>query len=332
MKITSKVLFVGITVLSFYSYPVLSMEEGSHNDQAARVHYKLIFDKGFPTPDPEDPYQERPTSLSESFLKDHPSYEFPTDGEHVVQLGNFQFGNYRVDTKMPLGRGDDGVCYLGRHIETGTYVAAKNRYMDFGKEDMHEEYKRLNALGRLYSVWSKEDTSTPNAFLIIPFVDGKPLTNYFSVQPWITTTIDGNKLRFSDLNAGVNLIGSMLNQLNYLAKKGILHDDASCNILVSNDHKRVVLIDFGWTGDLSNSSGTTYTSLDRLKFDARKYANHSFYFLGLTPFLHRGVDNNITEPQNVVDYLNTMPRVKEFNLKQFNEAFQKLKGTIEKVE
>jgi len=289
--------------------------------------YTCIFNKRNPIPDPDDPYQVVTTTLSESFLEkhreEHPSYQFPTKEDEVIVLGP-----YWIDPRMCLGRGDDGRCYLGKHLQTGAFVVAKKRYMTVDKEEMHQEVKNLKALGRLYGIWRKtdnHDTSTPNAYLIIPFVDGECLSRYLERQPWIKAECEGDELKFDDVNAGLTLVQSLIDQLNFISQRGVKHDDVSCNVLITSCYKHVVFVDFGYSGDLTPSSVMNFSPLLATEVDGRKYANYTFYLLGLKDFLRGGVGKNLRKPQDILRYLREMPRTNPFTLQQLNDAFKPLK-------
>ena len=297
--------------------------------------YECLFDKGGPIPDPANPYQACPTTLSDSFLKrheqDHSSYQFPIEGDGILVLGSYQ-----VDQGMMLGRGDEGAVFLARHVPSETYVAAKRRVLCSGEEEKHAEYKHLRSLGQLYSAWGKAmwDGTTPytHAFLIIPFVDGAELSRYHYNTPWITTTLSGNRLEISDVSAGMQLIRSMVAQLNYIAAKGAEHDTTASNILITNDFQEVVLIDFGYTGDLTDSSSTALTPLTPSKLCVNMYAFYCAYFLGAQNYFDQVQKGQIEGPSEIIEFLKVIPKgivdPRRLYLDAFNTAFQKLDASI----
>lgn len=312
MKSVAKILFITSMVFYPLSFPALAMEleETDASSYAgigtkAENGYICVADERPPHPHPDNPYKTCHTDLSDHFLEQqrNPSYQFPTSGDNVIELGT-----YRVDTNMHLGSGDDGTVYLARHLPSGIYAAAKSRGMTFGQDAYHDEYKNLKALNQLYAAWSKEREAEGYAhvYLIIPFVDGRIISHYSysSVPlPWIQTTLENTQLQFSDLSAGIRLIRSMANQLIYVTQKGVSHDQNVVNILITNDYQNVVLIDFGYSGDLSKSSSCDFPPLRASEFNIPIYGFCCNYILDTRKYVNQIREGQITGPSPIVNFL-----------------------------
>ena len=309
MKIVDKILFIAFVVFYSLLSPVVAMDEDfippAVKGTRAVNGYICVSDERPPYPHPDNPYKTYHTTLSDCFLKQHdnPSYQFPTSGDNVIELGD-----YRIDRGMHLGYGDDGYVYLARHIPTEIYVAAKSRGMTYGREEYHNEYKRLALLGQLYAAWTKgkEANDYCHAYLIIPFIDGKQISKYSNSQgslPWIKTTLEGTQLQFSDLSAGLRLLRSMADQLMYITQKGVLHDQDVGNIMITNDYQDVVLFDFGSSGDLSRSPSIDLPPFDASTFVVPIYGFCCNYILGTRKYLDDLREGQITGPLPIVDFL-----------------------------
>lgn len=318
MKSVSKVLFIATMVFYPLSSPTLAMEREESGMSSASCAVKgtrapngyiCVADERAPFPHADNPYKTFHTTLSDCFLEQHkkPSYQFPTSGGSLIELGE-----YRVDTEMYLGSGDDGFVYLARHIPTGIYAAAKRRGMAYLKEECHDEYKRLNALGQLYAAWNDEKD---NGYLIIPFVDGKQVDSYVGgPAPWIKTTLEDHCLQFSDLSAGLRLIRSMADQIIYITQKGALHDQNVKNIMITNDYQNVVLVDFGASEDFSRSPSPYLPPFNTSTFTTPIYAFCCNYLLDIRKYLSKLKEGQIMEPSPIVNFLKVVS-IDHFSLK-----------------
>lgn len=308
MKIVDKILLVVFVAFYFLPSPLAAMASEdlpilpAVKGTRAGNGYICVSDERPPYPHHDNPYKTYHTTLSDCFLGQHdnPSYQFPTSGANVIELGGYQ-----IDRGMHLGSGDDGGVFLARHIPTGIYPAAKSREMVYGKEEYHDEYKRLTALGQLYAAWIN---NSGHAYLIIPFIDGKQMSKYSNSQgslPWIKTTLVGDtQLQFSDLSAGIKLLQSMADQLMYITERGALHDQNVANIMITNDYQDVVLFDFGASGDLSRSPSANLPPFKASTFEVFIYGYCCNYILGTKEYfddLKEG--GKIVEPLPIVNFL-----------------------------
>lgn len=309
MKIVDNILLIAFVVFYSLLSPTVAMDEDPHAVKGTRAKngYICVSDERPPYPDEDNPYKTCHTTLSDCFLEQHnnPFYQFPTSGENVIELGE-----YRIDRDMSLGSGDDGNVFLARHIPTGIYAAAKSRGMTYGREEYHNEYKRLTVLGQLYAAWvkGKKPNGYCHAYLIIPFIDGKQISEYSNSQgalPWLKTTLlEGTQLQFSDLSAGLKLLRSMANQLVYITERGVLHDQDGGNIMITNDYQDVVLFDFGASGDLSRSPSTDFPPFDASTFSVFVYAYCCNYILGTKEYFNDLKEGGeIVEPLPIVNFL-----------------------------
>lgn len=340
MKIVGKILLVAFVAFYFLPPPVVAMvsEDLSTSPAVKGIRavngYICVSDERPPHPHPDNPYKTYHTTLSDCFLEQHnnPLYQFPTSGDNVIELGE-----YRIDRDMHLGSGDDGNVFLARHIPTGIYAAAKSRAMIYGREEYYDEYKRLTVLGQLYAAWIKEKDVNDSsyyaysyAYLIIPFIDGKQMSKYLNSQgslPWMETTLEDSQLQFSDLTAGLKLLRSLADQLVYITKKGVLHDQEVVNILITNDYQDVVLVDFGSSEDLSRSKSTDLPSFNASKFSVFVYAYCCNYILGTKEYFNDLKEGGeIVKPLPIVKFLRAI-NTDHWTLKL--DAFLKALETLE---
>jgi hypothetical protein len=280
--LTSAVLFC---FFSFYTFATEQQEE-----------YECIFDKGGPIIAPDNPYKEQYTKLSDSFLEKYPNCCSPS--EKVLCLGD-----YEIYLDRHLGAGGYGDVFLGKYLPKSIYVAAKRRQVYSKSPKKHDEYRRLVALGQLYSLWiEKSDESICYAYFVIPLVDGKEIGKYRKIQPWTTAFLEEGVLRFSN-NSGLHLVRSMFDQLLYIAKSGTHHDSSSSNIFISSDYNHVVLIDFGYPYDY-NPLSAGLSPIKKSKFNAYDYAYYCTYLLGIR-YKHREElkNGNIEGPEYIVNFL-----------------------------
>ncbi len=320
MKKTFKMLSSFIITVCSCSSPTAAKEEQSQyvpfiKGTVAPNGYTCIADERPPFPDLDNPHKTLYTVLSKQFLEQRkkPTYEFPTTGTNLIEIGS-----YKIDRDMFLGSGDDGAVYLAKHSTTQIYAAAKFRRMVPYREDQHHEYQRLKTLGQLYAGW--RINAEGDCFLITQFVDGIPIDQ--SSRSWLYTKLVGNYLEFSDLAAGFGLVKSLIQQLRYITSKGALHDQNFCNILVTNDYKSVVLIDFG---DIYDYAGSVpiLKPFDSQSFEVPVYSFCCHYLLDTSKFYKDLGEGKITGPSSIIKFLNNivLGRHRSLKLDKFLEAF-----------
>ncbi|MBX9621419.1 MAG: hypothetical protein K2X28_05250 [Alphaproteobacteria bacterium] len=203
MKIVGKILLVAF--VTFYSLPSPLVAMASEDlpispavkGTRAVNGYICVSDEQPSYPHHDNPYKTYHTTLSDCFLEQHnnPSYQFPTSEDNLIELGE-----YRIDRGMHLGSGDDGYVYLARHISTGIYAAAKSREMVYGREEYHDEYKRLTVLGQLYAAWIKEKKANE----VNDYRDASKFKIF--VYGYCCNYILGTKKYFNDLKEGGEIV------------------------------------------------------------------------------------------------------------------------------
>lgn len=297
---------------------------------------ECLFDKGGPFPDADDPYQVSHTMVSPTLTKKltlykEPSYEFPEDESRLTICGD-----YRIDEAARLGYGEEGTVYLGKHLPTGIFVAAKKKGMTEEETITTPEFSRLQKLGRAYSLWTKPQDNV--YFIVMPLVDGKEISyyQYDKSSPWITTTCAGTALRFSDVDEGLWAIRSFISEITYLARKGISHPDVatSSNIMVTNQHPRqVVLVDFG--RDYNNREDRNFPVIHPENIQCSPYYTYYCHFLlGTQEFIKSINDGSIQEPKFVIDFFQSIcrpitdPKRTPVSLSRFTIEYVKMENKL----
>ncbi len=321
-------------LLSLLLVTVTSMAFGAASTETALKNndvnsgYECIFSKpGGLIPDKDNPYQEIPKQLSQAFCSREwgkPLYSFPSAPGNVLVLGT-----YKIDKGKRLGYGDEGTVYLAYDTKSGIFVAAKSIGGLWNEELKGNTCRSLKELGQLYSVWRRRDKEIPSAsdvWAIMPFVDGRDVNYYRSSSPWIKTSLEaGRTLKISNLFSGVRLVRSLLQQLHYIASKGVFHDSASAsNAMVSHDYRNVVLIDF----NVHYTEKSPFVPSSPSEFLISPYSFYIHYFLGTRDFLNEINKGLVKSPESIIKFIETIwgglkdkREDKEFSLAKIQGAF-----------
>lgn len=141
-------------------------------------------------------------------------------------------GRYRIET--PLGLGSFSEVYKAFDIETGWFVAVKRSLKDvlYSRTFLRAEAATLASLD--HPKLPRFEAFLQDAFLVEQYFDGKPLSAVLDDR----VQLPEREVR--------SLLAQLLEVLQYLEEKGVVHRDIRPeNILVDDELNLVALIDFG---------------------------------------------------------------------------------------
>jgi predicted Ser/Thr protein kinase len=168
--------------------------------------------------------------------------------------GKLKFGRYEVDRE--LGRGAMGVVYLGHDTSLDRLVAIKTlNFSQFEPHQLIEAKERFFREAKAIAAKNFEHENivqilergedAERAFIVMQFVDGKPLSAYTQKNTLI-----------KDYDVLYWIIECVADALGYAHDKGIIHRDIKpSNILYDEENGKVKVSDFG-IARVENSSAT----------------------------------------------------------------------------
>ena len=263
------------------------------SDVQASTKYERLYFKESLEPDLQDPYKLRPTTLSASLLErigtqDLSRVDFyqnllslPTAAKNTLTDPREKIGDFKVDFRAPLGKGEEGEVYLAQHIETRVFTAVKKMWCSSsGFPDEFFAYKNLNRCFALYAEEIDPLSSSRNrySYLFIPLIDGLSLDWWNSpiARERLGVSIEqDNSVHYLDLRKNVNLLESIVDELRYCHKRGVVQPEAtSTNLMFSYDLEHFFMIDLA-------CSTSSQVNLEDSKYKVTNYKIFLYYALGI---------------------------------------------------
>ncbi len=274
------------------------------DEQEDSPKYECLYLRSSVAPHEEDPFKDRPTTLSPSLLekikeKRPEKAEFYTllmqRKEHDLDKDTrTRVGPFLVDLGVLLGRGEEGDVYLAEDTRSRVFTAVKTT--TFTKETTDEiessysEYQANLALKRCFGFYCQKIKSPMygdvfSTYLFVPLIDGKEVHHYqFSGIRLLGVEYNEkeNIVKYKNLAGNVMLLRSIVDELRYLHKCGVAQDDISTTNTMFTSAMKFALVDLILTDKIDTNS-----SLRDDQCNIAYYLPFVYFGLGIRDILDR---------------------------------------------
>ena len=159
----------------------------------------------------------------------------------MLRVGDVLAERYRLDDR--IGGGGMGDVWRGEDVVLNRTVAVKVLHAKLAEEDNFRERFRREACAiaalespNIVDVYDYGEVNTPRgvlAFLVMPYVDARPLSRHLAYNGRLDTT------------ETLDIVAQVADGLDVAHRAGIIHRDVKPGNILVGDNGRVTLVDFG---------------------------------------------------------------------------------------
>lgn len=159
----------------------------------------------------------------------------------MLRVGDVLAERYRLDDR--IGGGGMGDVWRGEDVVLNRTVAVKVLHAKLAEEDNFRERFRREACAiaalespNIVDVYDYGEVDTPRgvlAFLVMPYVDARPLSRHLAYNGRLDTT------------ETLDIVAQVADGLDVAHRAGIIHRDVKPGNILVGDNGRVTLVDFG---------------------------------------------------------------------------------------
>ena len=292
-----------------------------------------------PYPAVDDPYQSKPTVLSQDLLSDifynkNEEREFYKGGlvdTHGKPRNDRmqKMGDFIIDYQFRLGYGEKGAVWLAQHAPSKIFVAVKT-VSPYKAPTDYPDVLSLQKLKRLYGLFKAHNhNNNEQTFIFMPLANGIPSTSlsYNKTFP-VKATIQGDTLSIDQLDVGLNLISSFIKEVEYFAKSGYYQIDQQVGqVYVCNNFQSICIIDYDGE-QRAQSIPETEWFVDPLRWGIINFLGiHKDGVFESSTLLPTDKISQLKQPKHLIDFFKAVDNNKRgpYSLAQLKLDFKFLK-------